>query len=644
MLDLIRKKQKTALVQVVFWVIIATFIGTIFLVWGKGRSQNDRMTVAARVNGDDITYDEFKSSYDYINNFYRRMYGERFTPEVAKQLNLDRQAINRLVDMKLLIQEADRLGVTVTREELVKAIASIPAFQVDGKFDKQRYTTVLGYQRLKPEEFEAMERQQMLQDKARQAIMASVTVSDDEVAEEYRNANEKINLEFIPFVAESFVSKVILNRKKGEEYFAAHKDDFRVPPQRSLAYVKLAGDSCGDELQLTDDEIARYYNRHLSQYAVKEQVAAAHILVLVDPKADKETVAKKRQLAEEILKKAKNGADFAELAKKYSDDKGSAAKGGYLGYFPHGAMVPAFEKAAFALRAGELSDVVRSRFGFHIIQCKGRIDAGFKELDQVKDQVVAAARKEKCERLLYEKAMDAYNINRKSGDIEAAAKALGAKVEHTPLFANGAPIPGIGGTPALLNKVFSAPVGKLMAPVKVGHDILLWSVAESKYSYIPAYDDVRAKVDEAIIAKRTVELAEEYAKKALEQLKAGKKMADVAPEKNLIGETGLFSRAARFGIPKLGRIDGLLEDAFALTVKKPLADKVYRNGDTFYVVRLKQIKPADPQGLTEEGSEKLRQQVLQRKRSEVLQKRLKELREQADIVYSPSILRSIEGK
>ena len=139
MLDLIRKKQKTTVVKVVFWVIIATFIGTIFLVWGKGDEQTREFTVAAEVNGTEISFDEFKSTYNSMYNFYRNIYGQSFTPEMERQLRLPEQSINTLIDQTLLLQEAHRLKLSVSKEELVQSIAAIPAFQVDGVFDKQQY-------------------------------------------------------------------------------------------------------------------------------------------------------------------------------------------------------------------------------------------------------------------------------------------------------------------------------------------------------------------------------------------------------------------------------------------------------------------------------------------------------------------------
>ena len=375
MLDLIRKKQKTTVVQVVFWVIIATFIGTIFLVWGKGRDQERDMTVAAQVNGVEISFEEFKSTYSNMYNLYRNIYGQNFTPELERQLRLSEQAINMLIEQTLLLQEGERLNLKVADDELVQAIAQIPAFQVDGLFNKEQYLSVLSYQRMTPDLFEQMQRRQMLVNLTRTRLQSSADASDADVAEEFRRINEKINLGYVAFAAADYRDMVKLNDEQVASYYAGNQENFRVPEQVALNVLRLDVKPFISQVSVDEAEVERYYNRHLASYEIVEQASAAHILIKLAADADEAQQQKQRQLADKVLELAQKG-DFAQLAKKYSDDKGTAATGGDLGLFKRGVMDPAFEDAAFALEKGALSGVVQCDFGYRVIKGCGRVETG----------------------------------------------------------------------------------------------------------------------------------------------------------------------------------------------------------------------------------------------------------------------------
>lgn len=643
MLDLIRKKQKTTVVQVVFWVIIATFIGTIFLVWGKGNEQAREYTVAAEVNGTKISFDEFKSTYDSMYNFYRNIYGQNFTPEMERQLRLQEQSINSLIDQTLLLQEGKRLKLKIPKEVLVQSIAAIPAFQVDGVFNKQQYLSVLTFQRIKPELFEQMQEQQLLVQMTRQAIEADVVVSAEDVADEFRRLNEKINLEYVPFVASMFRDQIKLSDEKIDQYYTENQESFRVPEQRSLSFVQLDLNQYRDEIVVDEAEVQRYYERHLTQFEIEEQVAAAHILIMVSPDADDATIAAREALAASVLTKAQTG-DFKKLAQQYSDDKATAVNGGELGFFARGMMDPTFEDAAFALQLGELSGVVKSRFGYHIIKGQGRIEAGYSALAEVEADVKEALIAEKLERLAYEDAMDAYNVNRKAGSLATIAQSLNLPIVETGLFRRAEAIPAIGVNSELTQRTFSTPKGNLITPVRGDAGIYICQVSEIKPTHIPELSIVKASVEVELLNREAVIMAQQQAEVALEKVIAGAPLKSVVPKGESVKETGLFSRTLGGFVPTLGNVVGLSDAAFSLTVKDAVAQQLFTANDTFYVVRLKQLQPADPTGLTAEESERLRSSVLTAKRDKLLETKIATLKASADVTIAPTILRSIEGK
>jgi peptidyl-prolyl cis-trans isomerase D len=642
MLDLIRKKQKTILVKIVFWVIIATFIGTIFLVWGQGGKRQQEMSFAAQVNGTEISFDDYKSTYGNMYNFYKQLYGQDFTPELEEKIGLSRQAINNLIDQTLLLQEAERLNLSIAKQDLVAAIAAVPAFQVDGFFNKERYLTVLAYQRMKPELFEQIQRRQMLIEMVRQKLQSGIVVSDEDVVAEYRRINEKINVEYLSFAAGEFLDQVKLNAAQIESYYGEIKESLRIPEQVALAYVKLDPQQYRDQIKVTTADIEQYYNRHLSEYAIPEQVSVAHILFTVAPDAEAKVLESKKKLADQVLAKVK-ADNFADLAQKYSDDKASATNGGSLGFFKRGTMDPDFEDAAFALEPGALA-VVKSRFGYHVIKCQSYVAAGFKPLADVNAEVTTALLDDLAGRLAYEKAMDAYNINRKEGGLTNAAQILALPIIKTGLFKRGESIPAIGVEEGLSERAFSASNGQLLMPIKSRQGVFLCEVVDKKASYIPDLADVKPVVESMLRKVEAVKLAQNAAELALKELMAGKALKTQAKNGVKVAETGMFGRDMGGFVPTLGDVAGLSEVAFALTVKNPLADQVFVSGETFYVVRLKQLQPADPNALTADESQRLKDSVLRTKRDAFLKENLAKLSAEAEIVISPAMLRTIEGK
>ena len=646
MLDLIRKKQKTTIVKFVFWAIIATFVGTIFLVWGRGSGrEGGNPNQAISVNGDVISFAQYQTVYRNLQQLYQNIYREKFNSALEKQLHLPQQAVDQLVDQALLLQEAEHLGIKVSRDELVKSIAEIPAFQENGSFSKSRYLQVLNYQRLTPDEFEGMQRNQLLGQKVREQMQAGITVSDQEVADDYRKQNEKVNLAFVRLAPALFESRVKVDDKELQAYFAEHREEFRIPETVALRYLLFVPSRYAKDVVFQDGDLEKYYRRHLDRFEIQEQVKAAHILIRVDQKAGAEQRATKRKLAEKILAEAKAGKDFAELARKYSDDPGSAAKGGDLGTFPRGAMVKPFEQAAFSLKPGEISGVVETPFGYHIIKSEGYIEAGLKPLAAVTDQVKEGLRTELAAQLALEKAMDAYNMNRKGGSLDAAAKANDLGVKETGFFARGEAVDDLGDAPEIAAQAFSLAPGELARPATTPKGVVLYTVKERHESRLPELKEVRDRVVAAYRQARAVELAKKTAGTLLSDLKAGKKLADLARQEKVgVEETGFFAHSYGDFVPKLGNAPELAAAAFKLTAAAPVAPVVYNLDDRFVVAQLKDREDADMQALNGTKREEVRTTLLNKKRNDAVTARLKELRGKAQIVISPALQTELEGK
>lgn len=645
MLDLIRKQQKSIIIKVVFWAIIATFVGTIFLVWGKGSDGgNQASTVAVTVNKTKIDFDAYQSAYNNLYRIYQNIYREQFTPELEKQLRLRQQALDSLIEQNLLLEEADRLGVDVEQKELVEAISAIPAFQENGAFSKERYLQVLNYQRLTPEDFEAGQKRQQLIEKVRERIQAGVEAGDAEIAEEYRRLNDKIDLTFVRLTPAAFEEKVRIEPKALTDFFNAHREEFRTPETIALRYVLFQPSRFESEITFEEGELEKFYRRNLDRFEVPEQVRVAHILIRMAGDAGETLRQQKRAQAEKILAEARSGKDFAQLARQHSEDPGSAAKGGDLGFFRRGTMIASFEEAAFALKPGDISGIVESPFGLHIIKCEGRIEAAVRPLTEVADEVKTGLRMEKSRLLAFEKAMDAYNMNRKGGSLDAVAKTGGLTIRETPFFSREEPVEGLGEIPEITAAAFTLKEGEFGRPIELPQGILLYTVNQRRESRLPELVEARREVEQAYRREQSKVLAKETGDRLLSAVKAGQSLEAAASRQGLdVERTGLFTQGTGDFVPRLGNAEKLSKAAFALPQGEVALPETYEVDGTFVVAAVAERRKADPAGLTPTVKNELKETVLTRKKEEALASRLKELREKAEISINPTLMSTLEG-
>lgn len=642
MLDFVRTKQKSILIKIAFGLIILSFIiGYTMLTAPTDSGVSQGSNVAARVNGDDISYAAFQSSYSNLYNLYQSIYQGNFNAEVEKQLNLPKQAMQQLVYELLLVQEADRLGLEVNNDELIQAIAQYESFQENGAFNRARYLQVLNYQRMTPEQFEAAQMRQLLTQKVRDQLQQGISVADDELKESFHKENDKINLNYSWLTPALVETKVKVTDEGLLEYFEQNKEQFRLQEKVSLRYLQFDPARYEKEISnYSDEELERYYRRHLDLYETKEQVKAAHILLRVAEGADADTKQKRRDLASDLLKQLQEGADFAQLARTHSDDKGTAEAGGDLGYFGRGVMVSSFESSAFSLKPGQLSNIVETPFGFHIIKQEEAIEAGVKPLVDVIDDVKAGLLIDKSRQLAYEKSMDAYNINRKTGNLESAAKNNDLGVKETGLFSRDGAIDGIGKAPAIIQSAFSLKDGELARPVQTTQGVFLFALKEHQVSRLPELDEVKPMVETAFRASQAQTFAKELADQLLVKANQLKSLRKAAAELKLsVEESGEFTRSYGAFIPKIGSSQELADEAFTLTEDAPIGSQVYTIDNKYLVASLKEAKQADFDSLDIAARSKLEEQLLTSKKDAAITDKQQELLDQSQVeVLVPELI------
>ena len=630
MLDVIRRNAGSWLLKVILGAIVVVFV-----FWGVGTFRSQRLSIIASVNGEDILQGQYQQAYAQAVERYSKMFGGHVPEEFLKQLDIKKQVLNNLIDEALIRQAAARMGIRVSEEEIKGVILTIPGFKRNGVFDKRIYDMALREAHLTPLAFEAMIRQQLLADKVRELLFSGIIVTEPEVREYYRFQNEEIEIAMLKVPSSSCEGDVNATEAALRSWYDAHKSEYETLPQIKLRFIQFSKDKVLEEVKVSDDAIRSYYESHKKDFEVKERRRARHILVRVPLDADNATVLEKRKKAEEILKEAKAGKDFAELAKKYSEDPGSAKAGGDLGFFTRETMVKPFSDTVFNMKEGEIAGPVRTRFGFHIIKLE-KIEPGrTKGLDEVKAEISKKLKTKKANDILWETANRAYDEIISLGGLDDYAKEANMTIQEVGPFSRNAPPPVIGFSKDTLDALFSLEKGELSSLLPVPGGIIIAEVVEKIPPTIPPFEKVKKRVKNEYVRHEAEIQCQKKANALLEKARE-KGIEEAAKEEGLsLEKSGFFSRAT------LSKLKGVPHDVaragLSLYEDKPVPDEVIRVGRDFYVIAFKGRKAPDMKGLTEDEAKKIREKLLKKKRNEAFDEWLSYERQRADI----KVLRNI---
>ena len=579
MLSLMRKHAKSWLIKA-----LIAIIGIVFVFY-FGYSFRQRQAIKlALVNDEIITAVEYEKNYRTMLEALQREYRGMWSDNLLKVFDLKNRALDALITQKLVSQEAKKIGLEVTDKEIQDKIMSNPAFQFRGRFDESRYRSVLQNNRMTPEDFEAIIAREILQDKVEWFLTALSPVTEQEVLEQYTFANEKVKISYVESKPEQFKNKVNLEPAAMEKYFDDHKETYRIPEKIKVIYVVFDPDAYKDQMKVSEDQIKDYYEDNLDTFKEKKQVKARHILFRLAENASKEEEEKVKQKATAVLQQARAGADFAELAKKNTEDPSGKESGGDLGYFSAGQMVKPFEDAAFKLKNGEISDLVRTPFGYHIIKVEDVKEAKTKTLEEVRGQILATLQKTATTDMAHEKALSFVDRMPYQVDLVKYAAENKVPVKETAYFSQTDAIPDIGNNEKLRQTLFSMERDEPSELVEAGEKFYVFQVKDKKPSVLPALDEVKDKVREDYVNYLASQMAKSAADEYLKKLKEGKDWAALAKESHLETKTTEFI-SRRDTIPQIGYFQELQEAAFSLNQKKPYADNVFQNDKGVFVIR-----------------------------------------------------------
>ena len=563
----------------------------------------------ARVGSREITSGEFRRFYQQRLQGYASAYGGNLTDEVLKQLQVDQQILQQMIDERAQLAEADRLGIVVGDAEVRTRILALPALQENGQFiGEARYRQLLNLQNppVSPTEFEEQIRSALMLEKLRATLTTWITLSDAELEREYRRRNEKVKLAVVSLPLEKFRAQVKVADADLASTFDAAKEKYRIGEKRKIRYLLLDVEAMKAKTPVTDAQIQAEYNRRIADFTIQDQVRASHILLRTEGKKEDEVRAK----AEDVLKQARGGTDFAQLAKKYSDDEANRDQGGDLDYLTRGKMVQDFEDAAFKLESGQTSDLVKTPYGFHIIKVTDKKPGSTKPLGEVRQQLADQLKYDAAEKQIAQLAQKLEAETRSPADLERVAKAQGLMLQDSGFFGRTDPVPGLGLAPAVVERAFGLGDNQVSGAVRASRGEVLLTVSGKQASYIPKLDEVKDKVRDDVMKQKAAELANARAAELAAALQKAPDFATAAKAAGFEAQTTeMITRDTP--LPGLGVSPAADQVAFSLPVGGVSQPIPTDNG--YGIVKVLEKQNPKPEELTT-AKDKFREELLDDRR------------------------------
>jgi len=587
--------------------------------------------VVARVGGEDVTTLE-------VQREARQMLRQQMPKAGAQAAMLlpffASRAADNLINRKVLLVEAERLGLRVNDEELRDELQHGRYAQVffpEGKFIGQdEYEARLRQADISVPEFEQEVKSEILFDKLRNLVTASAAVTDAEVRKEFERRNTKVKFDYAVLRKDDLLKSIHPSDTELKAFYERNKATYNnsIPEKRKLRYVVLETAKVEAQTQVTPDDLQAYYDQHRDEFRVPEQVNVRHILLKTplpgpDGKVDTKGAEEARKKAEDVLKQIKAGGNFAELAKKYSEDPGSAKNGGSLGWIGKGRTVPEFEKAAFSLPKGGTSDLVQSSYGFHIIHVDDKQDAHLKTLDEVKDQIQSVIKQQKAARAADSLASALLTQARTAGLYKAAAT-RDLQVISTDFVSRTESLPGIGNSPEFMNAAFEQREKSPPDQVQLPQGVVVYEVTAIKPPATPTFEEIRSRVETEFKNERVAALLSQKTKELSDRAKAEHDLKKAAKEVGATVKTTDFVLPDG-QVPDLGNLSG--PAAVVFSMKPGEISGPIENGNIGAVLSLLEKQEPSAQDFAAK-KDQIRDSLLQGKQQELFGLFVQNLREQ----------------
>jgi peptidyl-prolyl cis-trans isomerase D len=617
--------------------IIKIFLGIIVIVFvflGVGSMSSNKNKNIATIDDEPITFNEFQDAYKMVVEQMRTRFGDNLNDDLLKALNVKQQAINSLIDRKLVEKEAEKLNILVSDKELQDALLSIKAFQIDGAFNLEQYKKVLGFNSTNPEIFEVSQRSAIKEKKVRDLVLSGITVSDMEARDWYIFQNTKVAVDFIKVDSNTFTD-VIPNDVQIKKQYEDNKDMYKSQPSRKAVYLKFSPEDHKGELVVTDDHVKDFYEQNLDQFKVPEKVEARHILIKVDENADEAVVETARKQALEIYEKAAKGQDFSELAKELSQGP-SRDNGGYVGIFDKASMVKPFGDKAFSMKPGEISKPIKTMFGWHIIKVMAKFEDTVETLAQATEKIRTDLEVQEFQNMAYYQAGEAFDSVIDGDDLEQVALITKRKVMTTDYFSGNGEGLDLEDSAGFAQAAFSLVNDEISDVKQLGNNFYLIKVIEKTEPEVLTLETVKESIVLTLTAKFQKEAARKAAQTLAEKAKTAGSIEQLARENDkILATTNLFTRNE--SIEPIGSAPELVKAAFTLGLENPVHPAVLETAKGLYIIGFKDRQvPKDE--IVDENLQKMKQEIARRKQGQYYASWIEELKTKTKIEINSKYL------
>jgi peptidyl-prolyl cis-trans isomerase D len=542
------------------------------------------------------------------------------------------QAVQQLIEEKLLVAEAHRLGLRTNDAELRDDLQHGPLgqqFFPDGKFvGQEEYADFILRNDMTIDQFEKLEKEYILIRKLQALVSASASVPESEVHEEFEHRNTKIKFEYAVITQADILKGLHPTDEELKAFYERNKASYNnsIPEKRQIKYVVIDSAKIAAAMNVSQEDLQSYYDQHRDEYRVLDQVKVRHILIktpLPEPgqKEDAKAVSEARAKAEDILKQIKAGGDFAKLAEKYSDDPGTAKEGGELGWIGRGRTVPEFEKVAFSLPKGQTSDLVKSSYGFHIIQVEDKQDAHLKSFAEVKNEITEKVKQQKIEHATETAANSLLSAARMDG-FDKAAAAKGDSVVTTDFVSHNDTLPGIGASPQLMDAVFSEPDKAPPDVVQVPQGYVVFQMLAVRLPATPTFEEIRARVESEFKNQRAGFLLQQKTQELADRAKADHDLKKAAKDLGANFMTSDFVTPDG-QVPSIGSLTGPASTIFSLKAGET-SGPIISGADGVVAKVIEKQQPTEQEFAAKK--DEIRQGLLEQKQNEMFQLFISNLR------------------
>ena len=574
--------------------IIAGFVVTLiaipFTLWGvQSYVGGDSSLAVAKVNDIEITQQAFRNALDQFR--------QRVKPDVLDSRQFKEFVLEGMIDQALLLADAQSHGYRVTDARLGRLIRELAFFQRDGKFDPLLYETLLRREGLSPAEFETQRRREAVTSQIREGLSLSAIVTDSNLNQIVQLLGQEREFAFAVISPESLVSEIKIDDDAIQEYYSKRRESFTTMDQIRVDYIELSADELAKKYEPTEEELKARYEAEIARYVTPAKKRARHILIEVPKSASAEEVERTRATVEDIAKQLKQGADFAALAKKRSQDSATAKQGGDLGEIRDGMLPSELEVALVGLKVNNVSAPVRTEYGFHLIQLTSLIPEQRKPLSAVRNELIELVRARKGEERFYEQSEQFHNLIYEQPDsLKPAADGLGLEIRRSAWFGrNGGD--GIASQPKVVKAAFDPEVleeKRNSNAIETGRaKFVAMHLADHRPAVVRPIEEVRVQVERELKRQYAKERAEELSKELMEELGGGKSLETLAKTRRY-----QYQSPRRVTRDRLAGVDArIVSAAFSVPRpqdRKPVFDRVDLGSQGYAIIALYDFKEIDP--------------------------------------------------